>query len=743
MHQTLTLSPDVKVSPYVVSLREELRDGSLKRLGRFPVGDLDAEVCQGRDSVWCLIRREGRGGLALRTAYVQGASFTCRKVAPEADEALRIEVTSMLGTHRVCFRTTGSDLHRLHAKTTFTPAAPMRLPYLPHDLYPLDENDDPTRAKGNVEAAQRGVNSGLVYFRFDEPDFGSVLYFQNLTSLNPYFEATGTKPDSVVGGQWPELGYLPPTPENQDVDQPGELPANQETTLSDAYIVLRDWAGNSEQEMGRQFVQMLSVAYQGLDHPAVEYRDWVGRAQRTLTDLKRAPQARCRQYGNLYVMPYPDGEYPDVMVQLSVIAALNDWGKWTGKPDPLQAELMKGVARFYDPQAKTLRRYLPNVGEKQGKDPDSVDSWYLFHPMFNLGRLALDGNEEARELLLKSIDYGIEAAHHFKYVWPVMYKIQDFSIITKVRGDGEYGQTDVNGLYAYVMVQCFELTGEKRFLDEARKAIDVGKGLRFDLLYQANLTTWGAAACMRLWRITADKDYLEQSYAYLAAFFHNCQIWESDIGHAKFFSNFLGATCLHDSPYMAMYECFECFAGLDEYLQDAGPDLDPAVRMMISEYCKYTLHRAWFYYPDALPKEAIQQGDHQSGVINLNLNFPLEDLYADGSPNGKVGQEIYGSGAAFIFATRSHHDVENAPFRLFCNQFVRASERTGERAVSIQLDGGETCSADISLIRLPRRKLTKASIATAGGDAIRPRATSEDRIDYRVPASGRLILTWE
>jgi hypothetical protein len=83
-----------------------------------------------------------------------------------------------------------------------------------------------------------------------------------------------------------------------------------------------------------------------------------------------------------------------------------------------------------------------------------------------------------------------------------------------------------------------------------------------------------------------------------------------------------------------------------------------------------------------------------------------------------------------------------APFRLYCNQFIRAHERTGERALSVVLDGGETCLADVSLVRLPRRKLPKASIVTAGGDPIRPRASSKDRIDFRVPANGRFILTW-
>jgi hypothetical protein len=724
-------------------LREELRGGGMKRLGRFALGDLDVDVRQGRDAVWCLVRREGRGGLALRTAHVGGAEFTCRKVAAEGSEALRIEVDSVLGRHRLCFATTDADLHRLRVTVRFTPAARMRIPYVPRDLYPLDRNDDPARAKGNIEAAQRGLTSGLVYFRLDEPDFGSVLYFQNLTALNPYFAATGTKPDGVVGGTWPELGFQLPTPETQDAGDGGLLEAGEEYVLSDAIIVVRDWAGDNEQEMARQFLQMLGAAYTALDLPEAEYRDWPRRAQRTLRDLQRARQAHRREYGDLYLMPYPEGELPDAMVQLTVVEALHEYGQVRGKAVPLRAELMRGVARFYDAKLKTLRRFLPNVGKAQGKDPDAVDSWYLYHPLLNLGRLALQGDGDARALLLKSIDYGIEAAHRFDYAWPIMYDIRDFSVMTKARGDERYGQTDVGGIYAYVMLQCFELTGEDRFVQEARAAIDKAKGLRFDLLYQANLTVWGAVACLRLWRITDDIGYLKQSYSYLAGFFHNATIWESEIGMAKHHKNFLGVICLHDAPYMAMYECFESFAGFEEYLAQAGPNLEPAARMLASEYCKYTLDRAWYYYPDALPKEAIHSGPHQSGVVNPALSFPLEDLYPGGEPSGRVGQEIYGAGSAFKFATRSHHRVDGASFTLFCNHFIRSSERTGERALSISLDGGETCVADVGLIRLPRRKLPKAKILTAGGDTIRPYCEEPDRIGFHVPAYGRVILTWE
>jgi hypothetical protein len=739
---TRQLAHELKgVSPYVLALRAMLKDGAGDTIARFAVGNLKVEIKAGVDSIWALIRREGQGGLALRAAFLAGP-FEWSKAKAHPGEAVRVTVTSALGEHLITFSENSEALERMRLITRFTPTAPMVVPFMPRDLYPLDADDDPLGAKGCVEAGQRGLNAGVLYFRIDEPAFGNILYFQNLTSMNDYYRATSTKPDGAVGGEWPELGWLLPTPPQSGTPPTDPLPAGKEIILSDAILVFRHEAPPQERESARQFLQMLGVAYKLLDLPRTEYRDWIDRAERTLRDLDEAPEATIEHYGHRYVHPYTAAEYPDIMVQMSLVAAIHDWGKWCGAPHPLEAAFKAGLGKFYDPKLRSLRRYLPNVGDD--KDAEAVDSWYLYHPMLNLGRLALDGDDDARELLLKSIDFGIKAAQHFDYKWPVQYKITDFSVVTETAGSDGRGQTDVGGVYAWVMLQAFQLTDDKRFLDEARNAIDAAMGLRFNVNYQANLTAWGAAACMRLWRITGEDVYLEQSYVYLGSFFHNSEIWESQIKLAVHYKNFLGVTCLQDAPYMAIYECFDSFAAFEYYLDDSGPDLEPAARMLIAEYCKYALDRAWFYYPDALPKEAISPKQRESnGHVDRTLCFPLEDLYADGQPAGQVGQEIYGAGAAFIFATRAFDHVEGAPFRLYCDHFIRAMERTGDRALTITLDGGETCTAGLSLVRLKRRKLTKSRLVTVGGDTVRAFATSADRIDFRVPANGRLVLSWE
>lgn len=724
-------------SLYVLALRQELANG-LKHIGSLSIGDHRIEVAGGDDSLWAIIRRPGRGGLAVRAAFAPGGFRELSKGRCD-NSRFELECISALGRHHLCFDAGGADVRRFHLQAWLTPSHAMLVPFAPRDLYPLDSNDDPLAATGRVEAAQRGPNSGLIYFSIDDPAFGHVLYFQDLTNLNAYFRATDTTPMGAVGGEWPELGYLPPTPPQSGTPPVRPLPANQKTMLSDAVIVLRDEAAASEVEKAKQFIQMLGVAYKTIQLPKIEYRDWVGRADQTLADLGSASSATCRAYGHRYIRPYTNAEYPDSMVQMTLIASLHDFASWSGRDVPLLGELAAGMSKFYDRRLKTLRRYLPNVGKD--KNANAVDSWYLLHPLRNLARLALAGEQWAKRLLLRSIEFPIRSAHHFNYIWPIQYDVRDFSVITETRGDEEHGQTDVGGFYAFVMLQMFELTEDDRYLNEARAAIDAAMGMRFELEYQANLTAWGAAACLRLWRITNDERYRDQSYAYLASFFHNCEIWESEIKAAEHYSNFLGATALHDSPYMAMYECFDSFAAFEHLLRDCGPEIEPAARMLVSEYCKYVLYRAWFYYPDALPA-GILADEIRNGFIDRKLSFPLEDLYADGSPPGRVGQEIYGAGAPFIFASRAFHAIDEAPFLLFCNHFILSKERTGERAVSVQLTGGETCMALLGVIRTGRKKLPTVTLVAPDGDQFRPSCVAEDRIEFRVPADARVVLNW-
>jgi hypothetical protein len=728
------VDPPRALNAFTAAARTVLEESDGRPVAATRQGELDIEVRLERDMLWIEMRRNGEGGLALRMPVF---SPDCRCVKLEMDDALAaVGCRGSLGTARLVLRGDPFGLEQIRATLEFTPARDLAIEWLPRDLVPFDGSGDPAATEGEVEAAQRKLNTGLLYFSLKRPDFGKVLYLQNFTALNDYFNATGSKPESAVGGEWPDLGYRPPV--NPDTGK-AILPAGQCLTLYDTILVIRGYPQRAEDNSAWQFLDMLGGVYPWLSPPDPEFRDWNDRALRTIDDLLHAPEARIEHYGHLYFHPYTASEYPDAMVQLSIASGLNEWSRWTGVRHPLERETVAGLHKFYDPELKTLRRYLPNVGKD--KDADAVDSWYLYHPLLNLANLALAGDATARDLFLASIDYGIRSAHHFDYKWPILYNIRDFSVIREVAEADRLGQTDVGGIYAWVMLQAFELTHERRYLDEAIAAIEAAKGARFDLNYQANLTAWGAAACIRLWRITNHKPYLTQSYTYIASFFHNSQLWKSEIGLARNWTNFLAVTCLHDARYMAAYECFDSFAAFERYLDYGGPDLIPGVKLLVGEYCRHALDRAWYYFPDALPEEAIAT-EIRNGYIKRELSFPVEDLYPDGQQAGQVGQEIYGSGAAMVYATRAFRRIEGAPFLMFCDTFVRAIHRLDGHTISLRLDGHESVNARLAL--LPH---------SGANDRLAPRLSTFDgkqlefqnsagRLETRVPANVTLLLSW-
>ncbi|HEY7805807.1 MAG TPA: hypothetical protein VIC34_01280 [Croceibacterium sp.] len=724
---------ELNLSPLALSLADDLRRG--RPVGRVQVGVMTVEAIAGRDHLWLRVRGPAQA-FALRACSFMAGRAKVRRARRRRGEALRFAVESLVGRQDVSLRCHDRGAPVLELECIFTPAQPLSIPFMARDLYLLDDDGMPG-GEGCVEASQRGMNSGLCFVRLQQPGPSTLLYWQDLTALNAYFAATGTKPDGVVGGEWPELGFRLPTAASPQVEYPKPLPAGRPTTISRALVAMHEGEVRDESDLATHFLTLSAAIYPLLARPRCELRDWRGRAERTGRDLGKAHGATVQHYGHTYVRPYNEAEYPDSMTQTTLVAAMREWERLRDTRLPLTDKLEAGLSRFYDAELGALRRYLPNVGDD--KNQDEVDSWYLYYPLLGLARMALQDDERARELYLRSVDFGIKAAQHFRYCFPIKFNINDFNVITAARGDGQHGQTDVAGLYAYVMMLGFDLTGEDRFLDEARAAMEAARGLRFNLNYQANLTAWGAAAAMRLWRTTAKHRWLKLSYIYLASFLHNTAAWESDIGHARSYPNFLGATALHDAPYMALLECSESFLAFRSYIHDCGPDLLPGARLLIDEYCRYAIDRAWFYFPDALPPEAIA-GNPRDGSIDRELSFPVEDLYIGGQPAGQVGQEIYGAGAAFIFASGSFHRLEGAPFEVFCDAFVFAWDRPTARSALLTLAGSPEAEAMLALTPLDGRR-RRPVLKFADGRRCKGRL-QDGALFFRVPADASLRLTW-
>lgn len=727
-------------TPGVVALTRDLRQGK-PPIAELVTVDASVAVIQGRDDIWAVIRRaRGSGGIALRLMSCPGSCETVSVRQSGTDSRTAdVRVSSAAGRHHTRVEIDLLPLPVIKWRTTMKPNKPIRMPVRDRDLYVLGPRDDPRWAHGRVEAAQRGLNTAVLFLTAEEPPIGHALYVQDLTALNDFFSQSGSLPDGVVGGEWPELGMLASAAMQGGQREAQALAAGADIVVSQGAICLSPpTAPDDTQQLALAFLQSLASVYPHLEKDPPVLRDWPGLAEQTVRDLPTPGLATEFRDRHPYVRPYVDAEYPDVMVQVAIAAELRNYEAWADERSGFTTRLIKAIADFYDPSLKTLRRYLP--GWSEGKDADAVDSWYLYHPLVNLERLSAGGDETAKQLFLDSLDYAIEVARHFEYHWPIQYKIDDWSVITPARDGSDLGQTDVNGIYAYVMLGAFEMTDDMGFVEEAIKAIDATVKMRFELNYQANLTAFGAAACVRLWRITGEERHLRQSYVYLASFMHNTQMWKSRLGNASDTHTFFSATCLHDAPYTAPFETYDSYLAFEQVLRHGGSGLDPAIRLLLSEFCAYALDGTWLAFPQHVKPELLANGC-RNGHIDRTLAFPLEDLYADGQPAGQVGQEIYGAGAALAFTARAFAKHPSAPFIVHSDRRISHSHTESAGIWSIELDAPPTVTARLAVMARSNKPLPRLKV-TSDGRVVRAIRRSPNSVEYLVRGGASLLIAW-
>lgn len=584
----------------------------------------------------------------------------------------------------------------------------------------------------------------------EKPRTGSVFYFQNLSALNKFCEATETSAGDLVGGVWPELGMKLPVIKH---DKP--LKKGEEYIISDAFVLLSDDLPKDNYQMSQQFMNHLADIYRVIPRPATEYHDWPGMLHKGLKDLsdhKGCWQfAEEQHYLNAYVSDYKTP--PESMVQLAVLLPLIDYDKWSGEDHhPIIETLRNGLENFYDEQLGTIVRWLPGLEQnldwsEEQKKPEVMDSWYLHHPLLNLSRLALDGDKLAEKLLLDSIDYAIKAAHEFNYEWPVFYKMTTLEILKRETQEGQGGEKDVPGAYAHLMLQVWELTGEKRYFDEAVKAAKKLDGLGFDIFYQANNTAFSAGALMRLYKETKDDSYLNLSYLCIAAVLKNVQLWDCNYGNAKFYPTFFAVFPLKDALYTAAYEEQEVFAGIHEFLKQAeGVDILPSVRLLLAEFIKYTINRVSFYYPPRLPKEILANKDEvKTGEIDPDLWIALEDLQDGWNPSGQVGQEVYGAGIAFGIVPRQYLKVEKAGFMIF-SEYPVTNFRLKQNQVIFESFGDDKLVFRMVILPIEKKKIPKITVTTGRGKNAQvvsaEKGTEKTNSHYYLNGDSEVVISW-
>jgi hypothetical protein len=696
------------------------------------------------DSLWVVAAQPG-GGVALRVAYCPAGALRVREV--DGADAWTVDITTALGPIRSVIDFPQAQRRLIHARSSLIPTTPTSIAEWPRDLVPFADRHDPAAANGTVHTAQRGPRSGAIYGSTTDPLELTFLYLQDFSASSAYFEHTHTTPEGSVGGTWPELGYaLPPSGDTT-------LHPSNEYILSDAFLALIEGAPDDQIQMAQTYLDLLAEIYQAMSRPQPVFHAWPDLAEVTLRDLAFSPQVSEQRRGQRYLMPYVDdrSKPPESMVQFTVLLPLIEYGSWSGREPNLGHELLKGIPTFFDKAVGSLVRWLP--GEpflEQTEDVQThraMDSWYLYHVFFNLARAARLGDRNAARLFRKSMPFAIKVAHRFGYRWPVFFDLQSLEIIRAESAPGKGGENDVAGLYALVMLEAYDMTGETSYLDEAKEAARALQDLGFTLSYQTNTTGFGAEAMLRLWNLTGDDIYMGLADVCIANLLDNVWLWSCGYGHGPGRRTFFGMFPLHDAPYLAAYEEAEMISKVHDYLNVGRDAIRPSVRLLLAEYARYAVDRLWAYLPAHQAPEAVSDMP-RVGSMRKELEIPVEDLQDGWEKSGQVGQEVYGAGMAFVATTRHFRPLPGTSVLLFCDYPVFDLESKRGRGsagrASFRVGGDRRGFAAIRIIpRDPNEPTPEVRLEIGGSQRQVPGdVTPEGHLRFAIPGESEVRLSW-
>ncbi|AOM79647.1 hypothetical protein [Pedobacter steynii] len=728
------------LSPWAISSSTELA-GNTSVIFELKADPVTFKVNLTSDSIWIQTELPAGGRVAFRAAYSPGTNLEIVKTTPQA-EGIILSLASAIGKQNLSIvidQTESSPV--LRYTSSLIPAKEMLIPNWPKDILFNGQKDNPEQTDGKIHAGQFGTRTGFLYLSQTRPKSATLLYLQNLTALCDYCDRTETSLGDTVGGEWPELGFsLPPSKK--------PLPAGEEVILSDAFIAFSEEVPEKESDLMRLYLDLLARIYLLLPKPETAYKHWPDILDKGLKDLIDSPgcwsQVTGHKYFNAYVSDYETP--PEIMVQLAVLLPLIDYIEWSKKEMEVTKTIKEGLPAFFDKKLGTIMRWLPAAedklkGEEEQKVPKVMDSWYLHHPLLNLSRLALKGDKMAKQLFLDSLEFAIKVAHHFKYQWPVFYKMDTMEVIKAETAEGKGGEKDVAGIFAHVMLQAWELTKEHRYLNEAERAAKTLQGYGFEIFYQANNTAFSSGALLRLYKITKNKLYLELSYMCLAGIFRNVQLWDCNYGYGKNFPKFFSLYPLNDAPYTAVYEEQEVFSAFHDYLKHAEDvDILPSVKLLIAEYIRYLVDRSVYYYPSMLPTDMLEE-KVKMGEVDPKLWIALEDLQDGWLKSGTVGQEVYGAGNAFGILPRHYLQIPAEPFMVYTDYPTSGFNAKKGKQISFTILGDPRISCRMMLVKTKKKKIPGFKVLIKGHKVpLKARPVSNGNLEYTIPGNSDITI---
>lgn len=479
----------------------------------------------------------------------------------------------------------------------------------------------------------------------------TILYFSNYTALGAYFDRTqsgvtqpnfpylraGTK-GSLVGVSGSSFGYVPPP------SSLASLPHKQATVAVSSYLYLEPAIPSTEADVAAAYLRGLDTVDSAVGQPSVPAADWRKLAARSAADIAK-PSNWVTVKGHRYLRSYVSDtrSAPELLTQAGVLAGIRAYEARYHASVSFDAALEADMSTYFDPAYGTVMNSLPHDPSARG------ESWYFVDNLISLLQLAKSGDPKAKALLLESASAVIKLAHVNRYAFPQSFAYSDLN------GSGSQVEHDVAGGYAWLMLGLYDLTGDKRYLDESKSAIAHVAGTGFDLSYETHMSAYTAAAAQRLYTMTGDPAYHGDAVLALANLFHAVRLWDCTYGACKKgsgYHTYMGLNPLPWSDYVAMLEQYEAWLGLQSYLRYARSE-PPAITHLVKVFIRYAPRTLQYSLPPLLPRGAASSiaGEYPFVSHNdLRWYVPLEDLREGEVASGAIGQELYGAGGPFMFA---------------------------------------------------------------------------------------------
>ncbi|WP_436488991.1 hypothetical protein [Chitinophaga sp. ARDCPP14] len=730
------------ISPHATAINEIFNNPELKEIFYQQSGDCHYYVYCTGDALWVLAEWPEGARITFRAVYAPHDKIVIKRTVRKKNQAV-FHLQTLAASYVVTLDLYNNGHPAIRCKTTVTPIAPLIFHYWPRDIMPLKRSGYKGIPEGDIHLSQNGARTGMIYFSIKEPGSGSVLYLQNLTSLDKYCEQTKTSVSNSVGGTWPDIGFMLP------VSDEHSLKAGKTYTISDTFVVMDDKTPADEIAMSKQFMDLLAEIYLHLPKPATQYHHWPEILDKTWYDLEHSAGSWCQVNGhaflNAYVCDYKTP--PELMVQLSVLLPLVDYQQWSRRDMQMIRDLVTVIPDFYDKKLKTLVRWLPAAQDRldkseEHKRPLVMDSWYLHHPLMNLVRLMKQGHESIREMLFASLDFAIRVAHHFNYKWPVFYNMETLEVIKAETAPGKGGEKDVAGIYAKVMLLAWELTQKEIYLQEAKAACLSLQGEGFQVFYQANNTAFSAFTALKLYTLTKEEVFLNISYLCLANMFKNVWLWDCNYGYAKNYPTFFALFPLPEAPYTAVYEETECFSSFGDYLlMSENIPIPESVRLLLSEFTRYYIYRAAYYYPPMLPEDCLSE-DTKTGEVAKQLWIPVEDLQEGWNKSGTVGQEVYGSGLAFALIPRHYYTVPGESLLIFIDYPTSGFTIKG-KTVTFRVLGHKKGVCHMRIIAIKKRTALPRIKVTDEKTEINGTPCDNGHLEFKLKGNQQITVSWK